>query len=423
LYKISQLSRTGWNERAYQLVLFLGIALRFWAFLTIDLLPVSDFKKYYELALNFSEFGTLSLHGQVFSFQPPLYPWLLGAIFYIFEPTVLVAKYANLVFSCLSAFVYFALIKKLFDVSKSGLLALVLFLLFPPVALYLQVLGVETLAILIICLIMYLTQVRLTNFVEVVIGVLFFALNMTRPQYVMVSILIIVFYIVKEGRGRWMLFAFLFLSVIYSYRNYLTHSAFVPLSSNSGYVLLVNNNDQNTRSGWMPLAKLSLAEKEKRLINNYSSIDMFSDLDEDYKTLFWTPESDKVARELAIGWIYNNPEKFIELAKLRLARGFLRVSEEVLGWVYYKGKAPSFMVCISNLMLLISYFGAIAGLFNLHVIKNLPIRIILPSLIFFYIISLFIFEGQGRYYLPMHPVVCVLLGVAVFRCKLPKGFG
>jgi hypothetical protein len=408
----------------YLWILFVAIALRFWAFFTIELLPVSDFKKYFDLAQNFSEFGTLSLYGQIFSFQPPLYPWLLGAIFYLFGATLFVAKCTNLVFSCLAAIIYYELINKIFGISRAGFLALALFLLFPPLALYLQVLGAETLAILIICSLMYFLQMKLTFFVQIAIGVLFFALNITRPQYAIISILIIAYFLFKEKKGGVMALAFVMLTSSYIYRNYLAYDGFVPLSSNSGYVLLVNNNEQNKLSGWMPLTKIGLTEEEKGLINLHSSIDLFSNLDEDYKTLFWTPASDKIARDLAIRWIANNGGEFVNLAWLRFSRSFFRVSEEVLGWVYYAKKIPDYMLAVSNFILIICYLGSFVGLLKLNLIKeNKTLMLVLPLFVFFNIFSAIVFEGQGRYYLPIHPVLCVLVGVGLCSINMPKRGG
>ena len=36
-------------------------------------------------------------------------------------------------------------------------------------------------------------------------------------------------------------------------RNAVLFGQFVPVSANSGYVLMVNNNDANAHGGWMPL--------------------------------------------------------------------------------------------------------------------------------------------------------------------------
>ncbi len=78
----------------------LGVRAAYWAFVTPNYVPVSDANQYFELASNLASgrgysmhFPQLTLHAT--AFRPPLYPAVLGIVYWLFGPSIVAGRVLN----------------------------------------------------------------------------------------------------------------------------------------------------------------------------------------------------------------------------------------------------------------------------------------------------------------------------------------
>ena len=403
------------NSRSINYVLLallaLGILSRVLAALYCQIEPVSDFKRYYDVAVEFASTGELTRNGFPFISQPPLYPLALGSIFKLTGPSVLIGVYFNLALSLLTLMLFLCFILKALDSSKFKIMALALFSLYPAVLGFLPILGVETLSLFLVVLIMLLFCYE-GLFFSLFVGILISALTLTKAQYILLiaPIVIRLFILRKFGSSIMLMAGFLMVISPWIFRNYQLFDRPIAVSSNGGYTAFVNNNKDNLQSGWMPLSSIELSDDAKKAFAKVNALDLFREGDESEKMFLWTPAMDSIAAAEAVKWIISDPIRFIELGGLRLGAVFIYPAYTLLQWVFYtKGLLFFISLYIINLSVLLLTFGSFYFL-----VKN-PILCVKNNLYFFSVlfigvsaVSVFIFEGQGRYIIPLIPVMIFL---------------
>ncbi len=56
----------------------------------------------------------------------------------------------------------------------------------------------------------------------------------------------------------------------WTYRNYKNFNLLIPISYNGGYVLFINNNDNNKNGAWMQIANIDISDKLKKQFKKYN---------------------------------------------------------------------------------------------------------------------------------------------------------
>ena len=95
------------------ILLIIGFALRIIAVFALPVEPVSDFKRYYDLAEVYARTGRLEQNGIPFVFQPPAFAVFLGAVFYLFHASITVGKIANLLVALLSLLIFVLAVRRM----------------------------------------------------------------------------------------------------------------------------------------------------------------------------------------------------------------------------------------------------------------------------------------------------------------------
>lgn len=210
-----------------------------------------------------------------------------------------------------------------------------------------------------------------------------------------------------------MLVAFVVLLLPWIMRNERLFDRVVPVSANSGYVLLVNNNALNQTGNWMPLSQVPLSDHDRQRFQGEAGVPMsfFSEGDEDAKILQWTPAADGVARSVALDWMRQHPGQALHLAMLRLETSLDPAT--LMYWPLIDfGGAPRWLEWLVgglNLMLvLLAVFGALQ---LLPQVQQLTLtQLMALGTVVLGALSIALFEGQGRYLIPLVPAMLILAG-------------
>lgn len=392
----------------------LGVALRIYCAIKLNLSPEFDFKRYYEAALSFADGRGLSLAGAPFIAQPPLYSGLLGVWFHFFGGDVWSAKLLNLAVSGGTLLVWAWLVAKARFPTWAQIASLFILAVHPAIVCYVVVLGTETLSVF-LCVLLLAFSLLENRSRWLLLGIVCGLLALNRPQMLIVPLLVSVSAVLaaaahgKFSRGSLALLGATALVIApWTARNWATFNAFVPVSANSGYVLMVNNNSSNNSGAWMPLSEAPLGDADIEEFKKVAGLDrtFFRGSDEGAKFRQWSPQADTVAREIGSRWIMEHPKDFMKLAWLRVRLTFDGVS--LMMWPFHQaGGAPRALVwvvqCVDLGLLIISGSAFIIGLFVgiepiLRVAWICGIAVVVSTFA-----GVLIFEGQGRYMLPMVP--------------------
>lgn len=197
-------------------------------------------------------------------------------------------------------------------------------------------------------------------------------------------------------------------------RNYQKFDRFIPVSYNSGYILYINNNDENVHGGWMDHTTISAPES---LIEA-----MAAEVEDHGASIKTSPNLELLMKPYAVDWISSHPIEFLKLGVLRIDATYFSGSWDITANAMNDFKfdpetssvdAFSFqrninlLVAVSDIfMALISSFGAVFVFINIwRILKNLfnkRVRLesfmVVPVLnLAFFSLIYFIYEGQPRY--------------------------
>jgi hypothetical protein len=397
-----------------------GILLRAIVWWLIPLEPVSDFQRYFDVAKHFAESGELSYQGFKYVIQSPIYPVALGVFFDLFGASTFVGKAFNFVLSC-ALVVASVLIVRSLPLRRWGRFTIVgITALHPGLILYSNVLGTEILSVLLVtvCIGLALRDQRLW---WAGLGACLGLLSLNRAQFIPVVFL---FCMLRGGgihllakRSLWLLIPFILVLTPWTVRNYAAFGKFVPSSSNGGYVLFVNNNDFNTTGSWIPLSAIQIPEGEKALFDPDGDGSLFDVSPESDKIMRWTTHDDEVAMKLALKWIKANPSLFMNLAWKRIVNTFNPGA--LLNWPLhdYPGNRTLELVLAT---LDIALFGLSVVAIGVICLRRRVVQGVALSSMLILLAGLgaiAVFEGQGRYLLPLVPAASFLVSIAFFGAK------
>lgn len=390
------------------LVLPVALALRLLWVYQVDTAPVYDFLKYHEGALSIAQGKGYQLYGKPTAFEPIGYPGFLALLYILFEPRIMVPKLANVALSMGIIILSYLLGQKWFH-KGVGVLAAALVAFSPRNIVYTSVLANEIFftffLLLVLVLITYQGQKAWSG---PVVGVFCGILALTKPfMLVFPGVLFFILWLWQGGftaslKKAALITLFMVLTICpWTIRNYLVFGEFIPISTNGGITLYLNNNPY-ANGHWQdpfqfpnsPLAPYK-----------------------DEETGFWDELAvDKLGKKLAVQWILENPADFIALGFKKLyyiyndawdvyyAVEFTTDGRPLphRGWVYKTARY--------------AYWGLLAslGLYLLMLVKAARRReslrghlLVFLNLLFFSGIY-FCFEGQPRYLFPLLPLLCML---------------
>ena len=401
------------SDRSMMLVLvLLGLALRAWVIQNIPLEPEFDFRRYFEAAASLVTNGALANAGHPYIIQGPGYPLLLASAFSALGIGILQGKLLNISLYLGSMILTDRIAERLAVPRTIKALMLATIALHPGLIFYVIVLGTELLPVFLVlaCILFSLSPSRPSR---IALGIFSAALSLTRPQFLPVIFIFIIF----SGGGlaelrrtvAFSLIPFVFVMTPWVVRNYQVFDSLIPVSASTGYISLVNNNDA-ANGFWMPLARVPISEEDKKRFDQSNNPGLFEVGNDGEKVIRWSPYNDHVAKSIAIKWIASHPAKFISLGAERLRISFFSSEGNMLFWPLRAIGSYNWMLnIIKTLNLLLLPLVAISLLIMVYRRKYYWRAGLVPTLIFFGGLgAIFVFEGQGRYVLPLLPAALTL---------------
>lgn len=423
---LSRLNLTLKDAIFFLLVFILGMALRiFWVF-KIKNSPISDFAEYYQIALNISQGLGHTYNGYPIAFRGMAYPYILALFFHLTRNnSVFAAEVLNLIFSLFSLILIFFIILKL---SKSNLVRKITFVIaafLPNYIAYNSTIGTEVFALFLLVLVIFLQLYPFNSKIyHPLIGALIGISALNRPFFLGYPMFWGLIEYLKTKDAKKSLINFFIVSTFtcltilpWTIRNYKIYHRLIPISYNGGYILYVNNNDQNIHGGWQSIATI---QKPPEMIEDLKKAG-FTDnsiLEIEQDSVLKNPDLEPIFAKYARRWIIDNPYKFILLGLIRVKNVFFAGAPDVFWWtadVFRSGDAPfprlfNLIKGLSDaLIYILSFFGFYYAFSNSGLIllnfknkKGLPFKILIPVInFFFFFLVYFIFEGQPRYNFPL----------------------
>lgn len=381
----------------YKVVLILGsIASILWiAF--VDTKPFSDFKYYYDLAIDIANglpWGD--------TYTSVGYPIVLGGIFKLFGASLVKAKIFNLILAFVSNVCFLSILDKIEISEKSRKIIFTLFVFMPNNIFYNSILATE---ILFTTILLFTTNVYFSNvkYKYVYIGILTGLNTMIKPFFVAFSFAIFLVDLLKEKKLvisiKNSLIVFVIAMIVISpwlYRNTKLVGELTYVSNNGGIVLYINNNSQNNRGRWM-----AASDVEDSLVKTT-----------EYKNANMTKKNKMLANS-AKKWIKNHPVQFIELGFKRLFNTYF-IGDDIVYSISgssLSDYAKSKLYTITNNIRTIIFLPAIVYMliYSIFILRSIVIgktdmlnKFSVYSIVLFYMFTsiYFITEGQGRYAFP-----------------------
>lgn len=315
--------------------------LRQWWIETIPTEQLYDFSTYYEVAVNISEGMGYTFLGQPIAFQGMGYSILLGYFMrFMGDTSELTAKSFNVLLSLWSILMTYLIAWRMSPKRLVRWGALLFMAFMPQQIAYTNAIGTEILSAALLSTLMLVQcsgDLLKGRFQWPMVGALTAALALTKPFYLAYPVAVL-FYEwltrkdLKRGVAGALVAAAVMMLIVapWSYRNYKHFGRFIPVSYNSGLVLYLNNNADNTHGGFMPIDQIEATPALEEKINQHleygaKSIKLASDLELDLKPAAQT-------------WIKENPGEFAKLGIIRVHSTFFNGSWDVDAWTMNKYK-------------------------------------------------------------------------------------
>jgi hypothetical protein len=385
------------KELYYKVVLALGIIMSILWVIIVRTQPFSDFKYYYDLAIDIANglpWGD--------TYTAVGYPIVLGGIFKLFGASLIAAKIFNILLTVLGNICFLSILDKIEISEKGRKIIFALFVFMPNNIFYNSVLGTEILftTILLFATNVYFSDIR---YKYVYIGILTGLNTMIKPFFIAFAFAILLVDLLKEKnilRAIKNSFVILIISMLvlspWIYRNTKTVGQLTYVSNNGGIVLYINNNSQNKFGRWMPAedVKNSIVKTEK-----YEKANM--------------TERNKMLSAAAKKWIISHPVEFINLGFKKLYNTYFLgddISYSTVG-TGLSDNAKNTLYTITNNIRNLIFKPAIIYIliYSILILKEIILgktdklskfHIYVVVLFFMFTTIYFITEGQGRYAFP-----------------------
>jgi hypothetical protein len=313
--------------------------LRLWWIETIPTEQLYDFSTYYEVAVNISKGLGYTFLGQPIAFQGMGYSILLGYFFKLMgDASELTAKHFNLWLSMWSILMTYLIAWRMSPLRRVRWGALLLMAFMPQQIAYTNAIGTEILSAALLSTLMLIQcsgDILKAKYQWPVLGMLTAALALTKPFYLAYPVAVLFYEWLtrkdfKRGVAGALIVAAVMMVIVapWTYRNYRHFGRFIPVSYNSGLVLYLNNNANNTHGGYMPLEQIEATPELQEKIDAHlefgaRSIKLASDLEIDLKPVAQT-------------WIRENFGEFMKLGIIRVHSTFFNGSWDVDAWTMNK---------------------------------------------------------------------------------------
>lgn len=398
----------------FWLILLLGSVLRILWVAAVDTAPVSDFYLYHAGALSIASGDGFRIYGSLSAYEPIGYPAFLAFLYYIAGPDILAPKIANILFSIAIMTVTYLVGKAVFS-HGAALIAMLMLALSPRNISYTSVLSTEiTFTLLFLLLTLLLLKKYRGVAANILIGIMTGILALIKPYMLIYQFVILILDFIINRDVRRSVKRFIIANVVmalvicpWMIRNYTVFKEFIPVSTNGGYNLYINNNPY-ANGAWQDPFKFpgSPLAAYKNSTND-----------------FWDEvKVDKLGKKLAFQWIRENPLQFLRLGLIKLYRTFILADDTY--WATSQltdGSSFKYGTQVYDI-LQIAYKSTLflAGFYFLVLLakkitgKSLSRYhwIIFINLAFFSAI-VFVFEGQPRYAFPVLPFFTLMAGYAM----------
>lgn len=392
------------------------LALRALVFL-VPVVPVSDAAWYFNAASRLAQGLGYQAGGSPTAYWPVGWPAILGGVFAVFGPSVLVGQILNLIAAGGTFFLTLALVRHLSGSEAVARLTVLLLAIYPNSIAYPALLMTETVYTFVLLLGLWLYIGRHSTPAAFASGLAFAVATYIKTQTLLIPLIVIAIrYLLDHNlRFRWRVLvngAVLYLAMAlviapWTYRNYTVFGEPVLISTNGGLTLLTGNNP-SANGGFTPDDPLI------ELIDRSTAHQV---------------AADKEAKALAIQWIKDNPQRFIALIPLKIWH--LWAPDGEAEWAFQAG-APHYAaheklfrsIRYVNqgyyLLLMIGCaYGALAvartalrdkGFHRLSPWLTLP-----PLLALYTTLLAIVFSGQCRFHFPVMPLLIMLTSYGVLE--------
>ena len=408
------------ENKLFFMTILIGLCVRALWIIAVPTVPISDFLLYHEGAISIVQGNGFRIYGEYLTAYEPIgYPALLALLYKIFGVNIIVGKIANILIATGSLALVYLIVDKGLKNKKAAIFAMFLVAVLPLNVSYTSVLSTEitfTVFFLLVIYIMLLPNKKISTYVY--LGIILGILSLVKP-YMMVFQFVILAIEVFDTRklkkplvNLLIITAFMILTIApWTIRNYFVFNKVIPISTNGGYNLYLNNNDYAT-GGW----------QDPFLIPNTPLL-KYKHVNDD----FWDEvKVDEEGKKLAYNWIKNNPDKFVNVGFKKLNRMFVipdnghwatnnlpnhkpfryrDLLEEINKKIHY----------VTAFFVLIYFVILIRKLIKRQKIETLHI-IIIMNFAFYFAIT-FVFEGQFRYLFPLWPVFMIVITYVLWFTK------
>ncbi|AOT70155.1 hypothetical protein [Geosporobacter ferrireducens] len=425
-------------------VAIFGFYARLWWIHNIPTQQVFDFETYQEIATNIFQHKGHSFGGEPIAFQGMAYPMTLGYLYrWMGSNDIMIAKTFNVVLSTLTYIISFFIFARLTNKLWVLATAFTVVALLPNYIAYTNVVGTEVLSAFLFSVVILLQLYPFDKRLHYPLLGLFIGITALAKPFFMA-------YPVVAAAALWLrekdvkktavyfaaLFAVMVLVIApWTYRNYQKFGRFIPVSYNSGYVFYLNNNENNSTGGWMPIKDMYATEEFRKQVDEI--------LEHGQRSEKLAHELDPLFKAEAKKWILENPGKFLKLGFLRVKGTFFSGAWDIDSWTMnelrekqewwdkvafernknlFRGFSDMMIHLMSSFGLAYVFFNIKSALISLFNKKTLlGNHLIIPTVnIGFFLAIYFIFEGQARYNFPL----LFLLAISAVLCieRIHRGF-
>lgn len=431
---ISRLDKIGSHKYFLPICLIAALAVRLAWIYFVAAQPVSDFRWYYERGLDLVAGQGYSVGPDSYwpenlppavlvsagedpaarrltAYWPVGYPAFLGLLFWLFGPSLLIAKLANVILSLGILFFSYYLAKSLFASELTGRITLLILSFYPDQIAYSSLLASEILFLFLLLLgVSLLLAPRHKLWLAVAAGASFGLACLIKPQAILVPAMFFAVSLLTTMSRKTVREYLVLLVVVHValgitllpwlIRNYRVFNNFVFISNNGGYNLLVGNNPDATGA----------------YVFNQHLVSLLSDTQGE-------DDRDRKAFTLAKVYIMSHPLATIELWPRKLwylygrdTVGIYWNQEGMKSTIGHRGRVS--LDALKNVAQFYYMLVGAAFLCSVFLLSRKPknkagIRPLsvlgLAMVLYFTVIALLTF-GDGRFHFPMMPWIAMYAG-------------
>ncbi len=417
------------NEKIFLIILltvaFIIRLLYVIRIVTLNALPTGDGEDYDMIGMNIITGHGFSLYPDVLtSYRPPLYPFFLAGIYFLFGHSYAVVRIIQALIGALTCIITYFMGKELTN-KKIGVLSS-LFLAFYPSAIYFsgsiytEGIFIFLLALGIFYSIKVFKQPSIKN--QAILGIFIGLTILTRS--VLLSFIpfiflwsILIFKPKTIAIKNFLIISFFILLTIapWTVRNYLVHHEFIPITTLGGPSFFACNNPFEKEGIWYMPSKLDEWKQmgggaPPNMALRPPSPYIHGETENDVPKWWWKGlsevENEKKYYRLGINWIKNHPEEFIKLCRKKLVR--------LYEWETRSAAPTAQRYKLINLLSygLLLPFMVIGIFFSLKEWKKFSL---IYLLILQVTLNTILFYGSTRFRAPIDPYLLIFAGIGIYN--------